>query len=266
MINNNQIPIKIMAHNQILQIEKGCYGRMALENGKIVFELQNNNSSIPQPNAPPLILEDPLVDELRNELHETKQRLANLEKRVQEFFTFNNHASNSGYNFECDKIKFYECMHNQQYGGCGFKVTLGDENRLYGHFGPHYPDIMKGVKSFRNLRTICLDFSYELNTHKNPSMQKINNKSLGSQDKLLITTIIEIINASENNIEIIFDFSSEKILRIDYIIAVCEQLNHEKISKLKITHGKISEQTELKNKIDKKIFKKIEIENLITSV
>ena len=74
------------------------------------------------------------------------------------------------------------------------------------------------------------------------------------------------MNTSQINIEIIFDFSSEKNLRIDYVIALCEQLNHDKLSKLKITNAKISEQSELKNKIDKQIFKKIEIENLISLV
>jgi len=252
-----------MTHNLLLQLENGCCGRMKLENDKFVFEFESNGvKGIPQPNAPPLIEDNPIVDELRNELRETKQRLANLEKRVQEFFTFNNTVGNAGYNFECDKIKFCECMHNQQHSGYGFKVYLGDENRLYGDFADYSPNTVKGVKSFRNLRTICLDFSYKLDP--NPSVLKINNKTLGPQDKLLITTIIEITNASENNIEIIFDFSSEKILRIDYIIALCAQLNHEKLSKIKITDGKISEQTEFKNKIDKKIFKKIEIENLMT--
>ena len=254
-----------MTHNLLLQLENGCCGRMKLENDKIVFEFESNGAKgIPQPNAPPLIVDDPVVDELRNELRETKQRLADLEKRVQEFFTFNNTVGNAGYNFECDKIKFCECMHNLQHIGCGFKVYLGDENRLYGDFNPHSPNTVKAVKSFRKLRTICLDFSYEL--HQNPSIQKIYNKSLGSQDKLLIDTIIEITNASQNYIEIIFDFSSEKNLRIDYIIAICAQLNHEKLSKIKITDGRISDQIELKNKIDKKIFKKIEIENLMTSL
>ena len=88
-----------MLHNQLLQIEKGCNGKIKLENGKIVFEFESNGSVIPQPNAPPLIVDDPVVDELRNELHETKQRLSDLEKRVQEFFTFNNTVGNAGYNF-----------------------------------------------------------------------------------------------------------------------------------------------------------------------
>ena len=255
-----------MLHNQLLQIEKGCNGKIKLENGKIIFEFESNSHGvIAQPSAPPLIVDDPVVDELRNELRETKQRLADLEKRVQEFFTFNNTTGNIGYNFECDKIKFCECMHNHQQMGTGFNVYLGDENILYGHFNPHMQNIMKGVKSFRNLRTICLDFSYGI-CQSNPSLLIINNKLLGPQDKLLINTISEIINASENNIEIIFDFSSEKILRIDYIIAICAQLNHEKLSKIKITDGKISDQIELKNKIDKQIFRKIEIENLMTSL
>ena len=248
-----------MTHCQLSHLENGCNGRMKLENGKMVFEFESIQLE-PQPNAPPLIVDDHLADELR----ETKQRLADLEKRVQDFFTFHNTVGNSGYNFEYDKIKFCECMHHQQVCGEGFIIYVGDENRLYGNFNPHSPNTVKGVKSFRKLNTICLDFSYEL--HTNPSLQKKNNKSLGPQDKLLITTIIEIVNTSQNNIEIIFDFSSEKILRIDYVITLCEQLNHEKISKLKITNAKISEQTELKNKIDKKIFRKIEIENLMTSL
>jgi len=74
------------------------------------------------------------------------------------------------------------------------------------------------------------------------------------------------VNTSQNNIEIILDFSSDKILRMDYVIALCEQLSHETLSKLKITNAKISEQTELKNKIDKQVFRKIEIENLMTSL
>jgi hypothetical protein len=157
-------------------------------------------------------------------------------------------------------------MHNLQHVGVGFRVYLGYENRLYGDFADHSQYTVKGVKTFRNLRTIILDFSFDISNHKNPSMLKINNKSLGSQDKLLINTIIEIVNTSQNNIEIILDFSSDKILRMDYVIALCEQLSHEKLSKLKITNAKISEQTELKNKIDKQVFRKIEIENLKTSL
>ena len=49
-------------------------------------------------------------------------------------------------------------------------------------------------------------------------------------------------------------------------IKVLKVILHENLSKLKITNAKISEQNELKNKIDKQIFRKIEIENLMTSI
>ena len=158
-----------MTHNQLSHLENGCNGRMKLENGKIVFEFESIQLE-PQPNTPPLIVDDHLADELR----ETKQRLADLEKRVQDFFTFHNTVGNAGYNFECDKIRFCECMNNLQHCGVGFKVTLGDENRLYGEFADHSPYAVKGVKSFRNLRTICLDFSYPV-TASRPENQIKNN-------------------------------------------------------------------------------------------
>jgi hypothetical protein len=77
--------------------------------------------------------------------------------------------------------------------------------------------------------------------------------------------VVEKIKTIHRCIEIVIN-SRNGASRVNFIIALCEQLNHEKLSKLKITHAKISEQTELKNKIDKQIFKKIEIENLITSI
>jgi hypothetical protein len=82
-----------MTHCQLSHLENGCCGRMKLENGKIVFEFDSMRLE-PQPNAPPLI-----VDELR----ETKQWLADLEKRVQEFFTFNTNVGNAGYNLNMIK-------------------------------------------------------------------------------------------------------------------------------------------------------------------
>ena len=82
---------------------------------------------------------------------------------------------------------------------------------------------------------------------------------------LIIKFINDWMATSPNNIEITI-MNTGATLAIGFVIALCEQLNCEKLSKLKITRAKISEQTELKNKIDKNIFKRIEIENLVSSV
>ena len=76
-----------MTHHLLSQIETGCNGRMKLENGKMVFEFDCSRvTASPHPSAPPLVEDDHVVDELRNELRETKERLAILEQQVQQLF------------------------------------------------------------------------------------------------------------------------------------------------------------------------------------
>jgi hypothetical protein len=90
-----------MSHELLSQIESGCYGKMKVEDGKIVFECVTNHNtsplsyplpcyppppSVPAPSAPPLVEDNRLIDELRDELRETKERLTSLEKRVQQLF------------------------------------------------------------------------------------------------------------------------------------------------------------------------------------
>jgi len=243
-----------MAHNQILQIEKGCYGRMALENGKIVFEFESNGPVIPQPNAPPLIVDDPVVDELRNELRETKQRLAVLEQQVQQLFKFRETAY-----YATDNCPTY--IHNLNETKIRllaprYEIFLGDKMQNNERFGGGDLSINLKIISVQlyNLQTISIDFSY------------YNSNDITSNCGIIIKFIVEKIKTIHRCIEIVINSPHGAVSRVNFIIALCEQLNHEKLSKLKITHAKISEQTELKNKIDKKIFKKIEIENLITSV
>jgi hypothetical protein len=55
-------------------------------------------------------------------------------------------------------------------------------------------------------------------------------------------------------------------LAIGFVVGLCEQLNLNKLSKLTITQAKISEQTELRNKVDKTLFKKIEFEKVVSSI
>jgi len=83
--------------NELLsKIEAGCYGKMKVENGKIVFECITTthtvhsppypHPSVPAPSAPPLVEDNRIIDDLRDELRETKERLASLEKQVKQFF------------------------------------------------------------------------------------------------------------------------------------------------------------------------------------
>jgi hypothetical protein len=253
MINNNKIPIEIMIHNQLSQLEKGCNGRMTLENGKIVFDFESNGSVIPQPNAPPLIIDDPIVDELRNELRETKQRLAFLEQQVQQLFKFREtvyYATDNSptyiHNLNETKIRLLAPR---------YEIFLGDKMQINERFGGGDLSINLKIISVQlcNLQTITIDFTY------------YNSNDITSNCAIIIKFIVEKIKTIHRCIEIVIN-SRNGASRVNFIIALCEQLNHEKLSKLKITHAKISEQTELKNKIDKQIFKKIEIENLITSI
>jgi hypothetical protein len=86
-----------MSRELLSNIEAGCYGKMKVENGKIVFEcITTTNTvypspyphppSVPAPSAPPLVEDTLIIDELRDELRETKDRLAVLEQLVQQFF------------------------------------------------------------------------------------------------------------------------------------------------------------------------------------
>jgi hypothetical protein len=238
-----------MTHCQLLQLENGCCGIMKLENGKIVFEFDSMRLE-PQPNAPPLIVDDPLVDELR----ETKQRLAVLEQQVQHLFKFRE-AVCYPRDSNCDMI--HNLNETQiRLLAPRYEIFLGDKMQINERFGGN--DLSSNLKMISvqlyNLQTISIDFTY------------CNGNDITSNCAIIIKFIVEKIKTSHNCIEIVINSAPKTASRVNFVIALCEQLNHEKLSKLKITNAKISEQTELKNKIDKQIFKKIEIENLMTSL
>ena len=255
-----------MSHKLLSQIEAGCNGRMKLENGKIVFELGSHMVTPPPPSAPPLMADDPVVDELRTELRETKQRLAVMEQQVQQLFKFReftlcpriqNPGRNMIHNFNDTKVRFlapsYACFigHSTCYQAneCFGALSTGNGDYLEKSISCNLPMISAHLW---NLQIICIDFEN-------------GNTALTPGCGMFIKFVVEKMKTSQNNIEIIINEMAGGS-RVNYIIALCEQLNHEKLSKLKISKATISEKNELNNKLDKNIFKKIEIEKLVPSV
>ena len=253
-----------MSNKLLSQIEAGCDGRMKLENGKIVFELGSHMVAPPPPSAPPLMADDPVVDELRTELRETKQRLAVLEQQVQQLFKFRESvfspAINDTYgnrvdfiNFNTNFIKFIEA------GAATYDVMIGNHptpfwygNRNVGRVALTMTDIIRLMKT--NLRA-------DMMNHIVIQPRQTITPDCG----VIIKFVIDWMATSPNNIEITI-MNTGATLAIGFVVGLCEQLNHEKLSKLKITQAKISEQTELRNKVDKTLFRKIEIENLVPSM
>jgi hypothetical protein len=259
-----------MSNKLLSQIEAGCDGRMKLENGKIVFELGSRMVAPPPPSAPPLMADDPVVDELRTELRETKQRLAVLEQQVQQLFTFREAVyipkmfddrmgdrQGNLHNFNSRMVKFIpngnQINPNQPDAYWPlYDAMLSDSYVPIGGGGSRYlRDILHVLKS---------QLRHDLN-HIVIQPRQMITPDCG----LVIKFIIDWMATSPNNIEITI-MNTGATLAIGFVVGLCEQLNHEKLSKLKITQAKISEQTELRNKVEKAIFRKIEIENLVPSV
>ena len=250
-----------MSNKLLSQIEAGCDGRMKLENGKIVFELGSHMVAPPPPSAPPLMADDPVVDELRTELRETKQRLAVLEQQVQQLFKFREAvfypAMNDTYgnrvdfiNFNTNFIKFIEA------GAATYDVMIGNHPIPFWN-GCRFTHVSM-TQIVRHLKT---NLRADMMNHIVIQPRQTITPDCG----LVIKFIIDWMATSPNNIEITI-MNTGATLAIGFVVGLCEQLNHEKLSKLKITQAKISEQTELRNKVDKTLFRKIEIENLVPSV
>ena len=259
-----------MSNKLLSQIEAGCDGRMKLENGKIVFELGSHMVAPPPPSAPPLMADDSVVDELRTELRETKQRLAVLEQQVQQLFKFRESVyipkmiddrmgdrQGNLHNFNSRMVKFIpngnQINPNQPDAYWPlYDAMLSDSCVPIGGGGSRYlRDILHVLKS---------QLRHDLNHIIIQPRQTIT-----PDCGLVIKFIIDWMVTSPNNIEITI-MNTGATLAIGFVVGLCEQLNHEKLSKLKITQAKISEQTELRNKVDKTLFRKIEIENLVPSV
>ena len=233
---------------------------MKLENGKMVFEFDCSRvTASPHPSAPQLVEDDHVVDELRNELRETKERLAILEQQVQQLFKcreavciprFINHGQACYlYNFNTRMLQFIDAGWSQNQSR-NYLVYVGNPDVPFGDQNP-LPKLLDAIHPH---------IRHDLNNIVIQPRQTIT-----PDCGVVIKFIHDWMKTSPNNIEITI-MNTGATLAIGFVIALCEQLNCEKLSKLKITRAKISEQTELKNKIDKNIIKRMEIENLVSSV
>ena len=259
----------IMSRELLSNLEAGCYGKMKVENGKIVFECITVHPppypppSVPAPSAPPLVEDNRIIDELRDELRETKEKLACIEKQVAQLFRFRDAVHMPGisnrysnrvdfYSFNTSFIKFYDERNSNSAFLC-YNVKIGNHDA---------PFLNGTTASFTDkLMILKTQLRYDMTNHI--IIQPYN--TITPDCRVIIKFIIDWMTTSPNNIQITIS-NNTATLAIGFIVGLCEQLNPEKLSKLIITQAKISEQTEMRNKIDKTLFKKIEFDKVVSSV
>ena len=259
-----------MSRELLSKIEAGCYGKMKIENGKIVFEcITTTNTvnhplpSVPAPSAPPLVEDSRIIDELRDELRETKDRLAVLEQQVQQLFRFREAVHMPGItnryrgridfcNFNTSFIKFYD-ERNSNSAFVKYHVKIDN------HDTPFLNGI--DVSFVDTLMILKTQIRYDMTNHIIVQPYQTITPDCG----VIIKFIVDWMTTSPNNIQITI-MNPGATLATGFVVGLCEQLNPDKLSKLIITQAKISEQTEMKNKVDKTLFKKIEFEKVVPSV
>jgi len=266
-----------MSRELLSKIEAGCYGKMKIENGKIIFECVTTNTSppfklfdpvlaphlVPAPSAPPLVEDSRIIDELRDELRETKQRLAVLEQQVAQLFQFREAVHMPGINnryrgridfcnFNTTFIKFYD-ERNSNSAFMKYNVKIGNHDTPFlNGTDVSFVDILMILKT---------QIRYDMTNHIIVQPYQTITQDCG----IIIKFIVDWMTTSPNNIQITI-MNPGATLAIGFVVGLCEQLNPNKLSKLIITQAKISEQTEMRNKVDKSLFKKIEFEKVVSSV
>lgn len=273
-IQTDETTVMSYDSNELLsKIEAGCYGKMKVENGKIVFECITTTHtvhpppypppSVPAPSAPPLVEDTLIIDELRDELRETKERLAVLEQQVAQLFKCREAVYMPGINnryrgridfcnFNTTFIKFYD-ERNSNAGFIKYNVNIGNHDTPFlNGTDVSFVDILMILKT---------QIRYDMTNHIIVQPYQTITQDCG----VIIKFIVDWMTTSPNNIQITI-MNPGATLAIGFVVGLCEQLNPDKLSKLIITQAKISEQTEMRNKIDKTLFKKIEFEKVVSSV
>jgi hypothetical protein len=274
----------VMSRELLSKIEAGCYGKMKFENGKIIFECVTTTNtvhhpppSVPAPSAPPLVEDTLIIDELRDELRETKDRLALLEQQVQQLFRFREAVSmpiwiprvlndpvpgrdtSILYNFNVKTVRFIPYTHTRiskhgamTYTPPSYNIILGDSELPLFPYVEKMADIIYLLKS--QLRN-------DMTNHIIVQPYQTITPDCG----VIVKFIVDWMTTSPNNNQITI-MNPGATLATGFVVGLCEQLNPNKLSKLIITQAKISEQTEIRNKVDKTLFKKIEFEKVVSSV
>jgi hypothetical protein len=269
-----------------------CYGIMKVENGKIVFErIEPSYPPPPSPpatapslqaTAPPLVEDNRvIIDELRDELRETKERLAVLEAEMK----------------KVDLVRMNWRMVRAQ----------SDIEKLYSFREAVWmPKMSQAYGDLYDFNTEILHISSVSDTYNVSICGKVFCSHIVLEDRLdMLDTLLRrdrvkniVIQPNQTNLGIgqLITPSCMKVIRfildwsqwyykshldilqititsntngtplaVGFVVSLCEQLKPESPVKIVITQARISEQTELKNKVDKDVFNKIEFEKVVSS-
>ena len=265
---------------------------MKVENGKIVFErIEPSYPPHPPPpatapslqaTAPPLVEDNRvIIDELRDELRETKERLAFLEAEMK----------------KVDLVRMNWRMTRAQ----------SDIEKLYSFREAVWmPKMSQAYGDLYDFNTEILHISSVSNTYNVSICGKEFCSHIVLEDRLdMLDTLLRrecirniVIQPNQTNLGIgqLITPSCVKVIRfilvwsrwyykshldilqititsntngtplaVGFVVSLCEQLKPDSPVKIVITQARISEQTELKNKVDKDVFKKIEFEKVVSS-
>ena len=255
---------------------------MKVENGKIVFERVEPPPPPPPPHqvsAPPLVEDNRAeIDELRDELRETKERLAGLEEKMKEM----NRMTWRMTRVKSDIDKLYSFRST---------VWMPKMSQAYGDLYDFNTEVLHitSVSDTYNVnicdKVFCSHIKLEdrlkmLSTQlrrdrvKNIVIQP-NQSGIGQMTTPSCAKVIRFIlewlwgeewyNGSTVLQITITSNTTGTTLAVGFVVSLCEQLQPASPIKIVITQARISEQTELKNKVDKDVFKKIEFEKVVSS-
>jgi hypothetical protein len=276
---------------------------MKVENGKIVFE-RIEPTCPPPPFHPPVQYSAPppfedsrsaLIDELRDELRETKERLAVLENEMKEM--------------NRKRIAVLETQ-NKEMNRMNWRMTRAkyDIDKLYSFRSTVWmPKMSQAYGDLYDFNTEVLHITGVSNTYNVTICDKVFCPHMPLEDRLqLLSTQLRhdrvkniVIQPNQTGIGEMTTPSCVKVIRfilewlwgeewyngdtvlqititsntttgtpplaVGFVVSLCEQLQPASPIKIVITQARISEQFELKNKVDKDVFKKIEFEKVVSS-